>query len=666
MTTSTVDYSVTIKPQLPGLNRHLGSALAAPNGRVLHKWQNHVGGRWFPSQTGWVDMGGRLTADPVTVLSPNGGLSLFGRSHEEFLSHAWQTHPGGAWDLGWIRMSLGPMLGRPAVAVAPHGGMHVFAWGKFGDLLHWWQEGFSGPWREGNLNVSHPIVSQPSAVVNPSGKISVFARARLPAGFCTSGSENPISRADGTKWCGSRRGVLGAGAAATALTVTGALGSTAHAGPTPTFGFRLREVDYTPPPGGPGLVMGGYGWGRRLNNGVVTRRLRAQCTQISHGSNFVVLLRVDVISIPSEVFKRIEQGLVNQRVLAAGQLMFTSSHTHNGPMVGHRPGAYVPQGITGAELESVTEFTDMFVDTMIELVRQTLVAPLIPVTLGYAEGLGFLAANRANVKPPVPPEISVLLARHADTGVPVAVLFGHACHPVCRLPPGDPAFDSDHCGYAAEMISNRLGIPALFFQGACGDLDPIRERTLEMNGGGLADSVVAMVRNGAFYPLRGPITTRSIDITLPLNIDDDGIGELRAKYVDRLGAAPHVRRHAERMISSIDAGQLPLIMPMMVQAWGFGGFRIIAMANEVTSTYHHIAKSLAGRQSWVTGYTNWIDGYVPGDQLLEVGGYEAGWKDDRGIAGVDTAGMSYSWPAPLRPPEGLVRTGIIWCVAGTD
>lgn len=470
----------------------------------------------------------------------------------------------------------------------------------------------------------------------------------------------------------SRRGVLGAGAAATALTVTGALGGgTAHAGPTPTFGFRLREVDYTPPPGGPGLVMGGYGWDRRLNNGTTARRLRAQCTQISQGSTFVVLLRVDVISIPSEVFKRIEQGLINQRVLAAGQLMFTSSHTHSGPMVGHRPDAYVLQGITGAELDSVTEFTDLFVNTMIDLVRQTLVAPLIPVTLGYAEGLAFLAFNRSPVKPPVPPDVPVLLARHADTGIPVAVLFGHACHPVCFERFDDPIFDSDHCGYAAEMISQRLGIPALFFQGACGDLNPLGGRSLPMNGGGLADAVVAMVRNGAFYPLRGPITTRSVDINLALNVDAYGVEGLRAKYEERLGEAAQIRRHAERMISWIDAGELPRTMPMMVQAWGFGGFRIIAMANEVTSTYHHMAKSLAGRQSWVMGYTNWVDGYVPGDELLRVGAYEAGWgagavPGDRGIVGGETAGTSYSWPAPLQPSEDLVRTGIIWCLAGTS
>jgi neutral ceramidase len=463
----------------------------------------------------------------------------------------------------------------------------------------------------------------------------------------------------------SRRGVLGAGAVATALTVTGGLGGgTAQAGPTPTFGFRLREIDYTPPAGGPGLVMGGYGWDRRVNSGAAERRLRAQCVQISHGSTFVVLLRVDVISIPSEVYRRIERGLVDQGLIAAGQLMLTSSHTHSGPMVGDRPDPYVLQGVTGAELDSVAEFTDIFVDTMVDLVRQTLSALYVPITLGYAEGLGFLAYHRSRT-PDVPPpnDVPVLLARHADTGIPVAVLFGHACHAVCRG--NDTVFDSDHCGYAAEMISSRLGIPALFFQGAAGDLDPILGRTLPMTGGGLADAVVAMVRNGAFYPLNGPITTRRRDIVLPLNVDDDGIEELRAKYEDRLDAGGHLQRHAERMITAMDAGELPRSMPMMVQVWGFAGLRIITMANEVTSAYHHMAKSLAGRQSWIMGYTNWIDGYVPSDRLLDAGGYEAGWEDDRGIAAEGYAGISYSWPAPLRPAEELVRAGITWCLEGT-
>lgn len=150
--------------------------IRAASGEVLHKWQNYVGGPWLPSQLEWVRMGGTLTADPMVALSPNGGLSLFGRNHEEFLTHAWQTQPGGAWDLSWVRFGLGtPILGRPAVVVAPHGGMHVFAWGKFGSFLHWWQDGFSGQWHGGNVS-SEPIAAQPSAMVNPSGKISVFAR----------------------------------------------------------------------------------------------------------------------------------------------------------------------------------------------------------------------------------------------------------------------------------------------------------------------------------------------------------------------------------------------------------------------------------------------------------------------------------------------------------
>lgn len=150
--------------------------LRTPQGPVIHKWQNHVGGPWLPSQTGWEDMRGTLTADPMAVLSPNGGLSLFARNHENLLSHVWQNQPGGGWDLSWIRMGAAPILGRPAAVVAPHGGIHVFAWGGSNGLLTWWQDGFSGQWRGGNLNASQPIVSQPSAVVNPSGKISVFAR----------------------------------------------------------------------------------------------------------------------------------------------------------------------------------------------------------------------------------------------------------------------------------------------------------------------------------------------------------------------------------------------------------------------------------------------------------------------------------------------------------
>ncbi|GLY49819.1 hypothetical protein Lesp01_34750 [Lentzea sp. NBRC 102530] len=418
--------------------------------------------------------------------------------------------------------------------------------------------------------------------------------------------------------------------------------------------MRIESVDHTP---GADVPMGGYGWSERRSDGsaVAGRRLRAQCAVLTDASGHtVVLVRADVISVPRAVYLDVVTRLVAAGLVAsAADFVLAQSHTHNGPMVGRVPDPYVLLG-NEDDVALTDGFTASFVETLVRLVTRARAAAPVEVTLGYAEGQAYLAVNRENLGW-APPDVPVLLARRVSDGAPHAVLFGHACHPVCH-PFATTTFDADHCGRASAEVERRLGVPALFFQGAAGDLNPASmgsEAAVRLTGDRLADSVVAMVRNNAFLPVDGPFRTAAETIDLPFSVDladSAAVERLRRKYQQRADASPEagVRRHAERMLDLISRDALPRALPMTVQRLDLGGLTVLALAHEVTSGYHVGTKNAHAEPLWVMAYANHVDAYVAADDLLWRGGYAAGWQDDPEIAGAGTAAISYLLPAPLR------------------
>lgn len=419
--------------------------------------------------------------------------------------------------------------------------------------------------------------------------------------------------------------------------------------------MRIESADHTP---GAGVPMGGYGWSERRSDGsaVEGRRLRAQCAVLTDATgHVVVLLRVDVISVPRAVYLEIVTRLVSAGLVASpADFVLAQSHTHNGPMVGRVPDPYVLLG-NEEDVALTDAFTAEFVGVLVRLLTRARAAAPVQVSLGYAEGQAYLAVNR-EILGWAPPDVPVLVARRVSDGALHAVLFGHACHPVCH-PFATRTFDADHCGRAAAEVTRRLGVPALFFQGAAGDLNPASmgsESALRLTGDRLADSVVAMVRNNAFLPVDGPFRTAAETIDLPFSVDladPAAVERLRRKYqqrVDANGTEDSVRRHAERMLDLISRGALPRSLPMTVQRLDLGGLTVLALAHEVVSGYHVGTKNEYAKPLWIMAYANHVDAYVVADDLLWRGGYAAGWQDDPEIAGAGTAALSYLMPAPLR------------------
>ncbi|WP_285749602.1 hypothetical protein [Lentzea sp. NBRC 105346] len=432
------------------------------------------------------------------------------------------------------------------------------------------------------------------------------------------------------------------------------------------FEAAVDSIDITPEfPPYPSLWMGGYGWDRRGNHGVVARRLRAHCLVIWDNDVPKVLLRADLVSVPRDVHQTIRGTLVDEGLIAENDLIILASHTHSGALYGDtRPSPFIIMGLNDQDIDAVNGTAFLITDALIQLVRDTLDQERKEVTLSYAEGEANIGFNRVGLDT-VLNTVPVLRVDTVDDEL-FAVVFGAACHPVSRGK--DDVFDGEFPAVAAELIEDELGVPALFVQGACGDQeahDPHIPATTDLIGGILGREVVHLVDEADFTPLTGPIGTALVEIDLPFNVDTSKPSVramLREKYQarhDSLNPLDVDWRHADVMLKLIDDGDLPTSIPMPIQRWNLGGLSILALAHEPLSAYHVRLRKMFPGNLWVMGYANECEAYVADNDTLRSGGnlhggYEAGWNDgDDTIAGSGCWTMSYAWPSPLKFSSGF-------------
>lgn len=437
------------------------------------------------------------------------------------------------------------------------------------------------------------------------------------------------------------------------------------------FSMAVKTLDYTPTyPTYPSLWMGGYCGAPRGNQGVVDHRLRAQCVVIDDGAGPKVMLRIDVVSIPRYVHQAIRSAVLPLVNNNNGNFLIIVSHTHSGPMIGTtRPDPYVMMNLTPADISAIESTTTVFINQMIALVQQTVAMGRTSVTLAYKEDNTTIGYNRAE-EPNVLTTVSVLTARRTSDNGLFAVLFGYACHAVSRG--NDQVFCSDYPGAATDVISNALGVQALFFQGAAGDQeanDPHQPSQVTSLGTTLGNKVVQMVNSGSWNAVTGPITTFYNEINLPLSVDfGDPAAVIRARnsYNNRLDTFPpddFAYRHAEVMIDQIGGNGLPKVLPMPIQRWNMGGLNILAMSHEVLSEYAVQLQNQTAGWLWIMAYANETEGYVAANGVLQAGeakhfGYEAGWTDEDMLSGPGSWTNFYALPAPLKfTPSGAAAAG---------
>ncbi len=193
--------------------------------------------------------------------------------------------------------------------------------------------------------------------------------------------------------------------------------------------------------------------------------IRVRTLLLESAGTRVLWLATDLVGIERSLLAEARRRLARAG-LHYSALIVSASHTHSGP------GAYARSSI----------FSLLAVDRESPRVRDSLLGA-IQESARLAEGRKRAAAAgtgktevpgiaRSRVGMPLDQELGVLKVTGAD-GRPLAVVWNYAVHGTA-LPPRNLLLSADLMGEAGARIEQALGVPALFVNGAAGDVSPRR------------------------------------------------------------------------------------------------------------------------------------------------------------------------------------------------
>jgi neutral ceramidase len=395
------------------------------------------------------------------------------------------------------------------------------------------------------------------------------------------------------------------------------------------------------------MWMAGYAARKKPSEGTTMDLFaKALALEDGHGSR-VVIVTTDILGFPGAVSEAIAKRLAASHGLRRDQLVFTSSHTHSGPVV--RESLAWMYALDGEQAEAVRNYTAYLQDRVVEVVGQSL-GKMVPAVLSLGHGEANFGVNRrqktdkgyvigVNADGPVDHDVPVLCVASPE-GRMLAVLFSYACHNT-TLGADNYKFHGDYAGVAQEEIEKEHpGVTALFMIGCAADTNPNPRGTEEhvrTYGKQLAGAVDAAMA-GSTVPVRPPLRTRFDRVDLPFS-PPPSKAELEAQLSDQ---DVYRQRQARGLLGIIDEkGSLPTHYPYPISVLQFGNdLTMVLLGGEVLVDYDlRLKKELPPpQQTWVLGYANDVFAYIPSRRVLEEGGYEAA-----------TSMIYYGQPGPWAP-----------------
>ena len=410
--------------------------------------------------------------------------------------------------------------------------------------------------------------------------------------------------------------------------------------------------------------MAGYAARKKPSEGTA-QELHAKVLALSDGSGGrLVVITSDLLGFPASVAEPAAERLAERYGLRRDQVLFTSSHTHSGPVV--RDSLAVAYDLSPEQVAAVRSYTEWLKGRLEQAVGLAL-SSMKPADLRLGRGSAAFGVNRRQKKEsgfviglnpggPVDHEVTVLTVGNPGTA-PAAVLFSYACHNT-TLGADNYRFHGDYAGIAQEELEKALpGTVALFMIGCAADTNPDPRGTMELaaeHGRALA-SAVQKALSGDLRRLRGPLATRFERVRLPFS-PAPSRAELEARLADR---DVYRQRNARALLEIVaEKGSLPDHYPYPIQVARLGdGLTLVALAGEVVVDYNlRLKRELAPADGlWVVGYANDVFAYIPSKRVLEEGGYEA-----------DTSMIYYGLYGPWDPSVEELIVGKVREMCGRD
>jgi hypothetical protein len=227
-----------------------------------------------------------------------------------------------------------------------------------------------------------------------------------------------------------------------------------------------------------------------------------------------------LVTIDNCVFRQPDESALRARILErAGlpeaNLMLSPSHSHSSANINT-----AQKNLPGSEeAQPFLDYLARAIGDAIDDARHQ----LAPAWITWGSGKCTLAKNRdfwdedaqsfaCGFNPDGQQDDTLLVGRVThDDGAMQAVLFNYACHPTTLAWDND-LFSPDYIGAAREVVTSIYGVPALFMQGASGELGPresyvgdtaIADRNGRQLGYAVASTLESLQPAGTTYVYQG-------------------------------------------------------------------------------------------------------------------------------------------------------------------
>ncbi len=216
---------------------------------------------------------------------------------------------------------------------------------------------------------------------------------------------------------------------------------------------------------------------------------------------------------------------------------------------------------------------------------------------------------------------TVITLTEVASGMPIAIIWHYACHPVGHTP--SQVTSADFPGFAREALRrvNGEGLPVLFIQGFCGDVRPNietrsdlsrRERLVSRARELIAGTPMMQVVPAAWQRWVGSLADQVVRIAAsPPEFTDDGTG--------------FASTCADLPLQEVFVGQLR-VATMLVRGFRLGRLlEIVALGAEPSSGWQQRLQQAVGQPTGIrlyAGYCGDVFGYLPLPEQIREGGYE--------------------------------------------
>jgi hypothetical protein len=399
------------------------------------------------------------------------------------------------------------------------------------------------------------------------------------------------------------------------------------------------EAVITPPLG---VELSGYGFYLERRATGVLDDLKARAVVVDDGRTRLVLVSCDLIGFTVETADAIRARMARLADVPVAQTLLSCTHTHTGPAtqplagIGEVDPAYMER-LPSLILEAVGRALNDAGETEFAFATEIL------------EPIGY--NRRTGVFSPLDATLAVGCLRRAAGSI---CLLSYACHAVVlgRL----PQVSADWPGAAVRAVE-ACGHKAVFFQGFCGDVDPVTSRNrwgegtsedLKLYGAIIADRAFKSAsRASASADVRLGVAEERLRVPLAVPPRDRIPAEARAflaansgfPQADRFAAdweKVALARHAEIL-------KRPYLDNVPIQAVALGGMRVIALPGEVFTAYG-LKLRAAIPALFPVGYANGNAGYWPPREAFQD-------RDDYGCYAAPKFYALFPFTADL---EGLV------------